>query len=1089
MAIETANRAAGSLLPAGMLDSAAQDALLANPMPGMLISRDGGRVLWSSHDVARRFGLMDGTGLMRAGLPVLAAGTQRLAMLARGLAADAPKRLERLRFNIGFRSLVLTALCEPLRLADGTQALFVSLVEARPVRLNDGFGYEAGEATLPPLPIAAQDDSVTAVEAPLAEITAAEPPATPAPPAEPRIAPEWTDQPAESRHALRFIFALDADGVVERVTPPLASAVGVGNADIVGHPLAGFVEAFDPPAAEAIRAAVAGGETWNGIAVRWPVAGTDLAIPIDLSALPLLTTERGLTGYSGFGRCHVARAEQIARKKAEIENAVAAKNDLAENNLAEGDVADAEEAPAHEALPVLRDAGATQNATADEAEPLNAHATEPSAAEPLADEPLALVETDIAVEPEADAEPDLLTLLDAPASTSKTEDLTVAGSENAIPEASEEDGAEVNGEDETVPEPSTLDTPEAAATPVSEPAAMVTPQANNQNVVQLRAGQTGAAPGQQGKSGLSMAERNAFREIARALGAKFDPDSTEPPVAPVTATPVETETPSATPEEAETATRTGIPSSAEPVAGEPVPSRSSSPAGFLPMLPTAPLSAPLPVAAAVMPPEILDRLPIGMLVLKGDAALYANRTLLDLTGYQDFDDFVMHDGARAIFRKGTLPRDRESGFDTVVLAARDGEMIPVDAHLQIVDWQGEKATLISMRRAAELEQGKALRSVALDLKRVRAESQELRAVLDTATDGVITLDEKGRILSLNGAAEALFGLSQNEVAGESFTTLLLNESHADALDYFEGLQANGVRSVLNDGRDVYGREKKGGRIPLFMTLGRISDDEPRRYCAVLRDLTAWKRAEAELTDARRAAELASAKKSDFLAKISHEIRTPMNAIIGFAEVMMEERLGPVGSAKYKEYLGDIRTSGKHVVSLVNDLLDLAKIEAGRMEMNFAATDLNAIVSSSVGIIQPQANANRVLVRTQLAQKLPAVVADERSVRQIILNMLANATRFTESGGQVIVATALLDSGEAVIRIRDTGVGMSATEIEQALEPFRQVGTRRDQGGTGLGLPLTKALVEANRAAFSIRSTPGEGTMVEITFPSTRVLAE
>jgi signal transduction histidine kinase len=295
--------------------------------------------------------------------------------------------------------------------------------------------------------------------------------------------------------------------------------------------------------------------------------------------------------------------------------------------------------------------------------------------------------------------------------------------------------------------------------------------------------------------------------------------------------------------------------------------------------------------------------------------------------------------------------------------------------------------------------------------------------------------------------------------------------------------------VLNDGRDVFGREKKGGRIPLFMTLGRISDEEPRRYCAVLRDLTAWKRAEAELTEARRLAESANAKKSNFLAKISHEIRTPMNAIIGFAEVMMEERLGPIGNPKYKEYLGDIRTSGKHVVSLVNDLLDLAKIEAGRMEMNFAATDLNAVLSSTIGIIQPQANANRVLVRTQLAQKLPQVVADERSIRQIILNMLSNATRFTESGGQVIVATTLLETGEAVIRIRDTGVGMSPSEIEQALEPFRQVGTRRDHGGTGLGLPLTKALVEANRASFAIRSAPGEGTMVEIIFPSTRVLAE
>ena len=160
-----------------------------------------------------------------------------------------------------------------------------------------------------------------------------------------------------------------------------------------------------------------------------------------------------------------------------------------------------------------------------------------------------------------------------------------------------------------------------------------------------------------------------------------------------------------------------------------------------------------------------------------------------------------------------------------------------------------------------------------------------------------------------------------------------------------------------------------------------------------------------------------------------------------------------------------------------------------MELSFAATDLNTIVASTVALIQPQATQSRVLVRTQLAQKLPPVVADERSIRQIVLNMLSNATRFTEAGGQVIVSTSLLGTGEVTIRIRDTGIGMTANEIEQALEPFRQVGRDRAKGGTGLGLPLTKALVEANRASFGISSKPGEGTMVEITFPPTRVLAE
>jgi len=686
-------------------------------------------------------------------------------------------------------------------------------------------------------------------------------------------------------------------------------------------------------------------------------------------------------------------------------------------------------------------------------------------------DPVAVVPHEMTVDPVPDADP-----VDSHGVGTEPDTADLIAALEAFGASEMEPVPEVKPADPVVETADAANLPSSIPANPDAPAAPFNPRAlaaELDNVISLRQGPMAVPPGS--RPGLSMSERNAFREIAKALGAKLDVDFDQPLRAP-----------------------------SEPEPGTILPALPSSPPSPMPVVPSgsAAMSGPSevldppdlpgqPAMAAAISGEttLLDRLPIGLLVKRDDETLFVNRTLLELTDYPDAASFRAEGGAQAIFRKGSLPRDRDSGFDTVVLTSRTGEMMPVDAHLQRIDWEGAPASLVSLRRATELEQGKALRSVALDLKRVRSEAAELRAVLDTATDGVITLDDRGLILTLNGAAEALFGLSQNEVAGESFSVLLHNDSHADALDYFEGLRSNGVRSVLNDGRDVQGREKKGGRIPLFMTLGRISDEEPRRFCAVLRDLTAWKRAEAELTEARRAAELASAKKSDFLTKISHEIRTPMNAIIGFAEVMMEERLGPVGNAKYKEYLGDIRTSGQHVVSLVNDLLDLAKIEAGRMEMRFGATDLNTIVSSSVGIIQPQANAHRVLVRTQLAPRLPAVVADERSIRQIILNMLSNATRFTESGGQVIVATALLDTGEAVIRIRDTGIGMTSTEIEQALEPFRQVGTRRDHGGTGLGLPLTKALVEANRANFAIRSTPGEGTMVEITFPSTRVLAE
>jgi signal transduction histidine kinase len=274
-----------------------------------------------------------------------------------------------------------------------------------------------------------------------------------------------------------------------------------------------------------------------------------------------------------------------------------------------------------------------------------------------------------------------------------------------------------------------------------------------------------------------------------------------------------------------------------------------------------------------------------------------------------------------------------------------------------------------------------------------------------------------------------------------------------------------------------------------MNLGKVGEDG-QKFCAVLRDITQWKRAEEELTGARRQAEIASSHKSDFLAKISHEMRTPLNAIIGFAEVMIEERFGPVGSERYRDYLKDIHQSGAHLISLINDLLDLSKIEAGKLELDFTSVDLNDVAKQCISIMQPQANRERIIIRTALAEQLPPVVADLRSIRQIALNLLSNSVKFTKPGGQVILSTSTTDRGEVVLRVRDTGVGMTEEEVSAALEPFRQLATsgRDTREGTGLGLPLTKALVEANRASFTIKSAVNSGTLIEIAFPSTRVLA-
>jgi signal transduction histidine kinase len=238
-------------------------------------------------------------------------------------------------------------------------------------------------------------------------------------------------------------------------------------------------------------------------------------------------------------------------------------------------------------------------------------------------------------------------------------------------------------------------------------------------------------------------------------------------------------------------------------------------------------------------------------------------------------------------------------------------------------------------------------------------------------------------------------------------------------------------------------------------------------------------------------EKVSAAQSDFLARVSHEIRTPLNTIIGFCEVMMEERFGPVGNDRYRQYLNDIHASGGRLITLVDDLLDLSRIESGKLDLSFTSVAINDLVRQCVATLQPQANQARIIIRSSLSPKLPQVVADARSVRQIVLNLISNSIKFTGAGGQVIVSTALSERREVVLRVRDTSVGMSATEIAAALAPFSQIATstRLGSGEADLRLPLTKALAEANRANFHIDSKFSAGTLVEISFPSTCLWAE
>ena len=233
---------------------------------------------------------------------------------------------------------------------------------------------------------------------------------------------------------------------------------------------------------------------------------------------------------------------------------------------------------------------------------------------------------------------------------------------------------------------------------------------------------------------------------------------------------------------------------------------------------------------------------------------------------------------------------------------------------------------------------------------------------------------------------------------------------------------------------------------------------------------------------------AATRRLDFLAKVSHEVRTPLNSIIGFAELMLQERFGTIGNARYKGYTEDIHQSGLYALSLLNDLLDISKIEAGKFDLDFTAVDVAEIVETCVASLQPLAKRTRIVLRTSLAEDLPLVVADPRRLKQILLNLLTNAIKFTKEGGQVIVSGTLID-GELRLRVRDSGVGMRKDEITYAMQPFHQLDTApRRQSGTGLGLPLTKALADANRARLELSSEPGVGTCADIIFPAERLFS-
>ena len=260
------------------------------------------------------------------------------------------------------------------------------------------------------------------------------------------------------------------------------------------------------------------------------------------------------------------------------------------------------------------------------------------------------------------------------------------------------------------------------------------------------------------------------------------------------------------------------------------------------------------------------------------------------------------------------------------------------------------------------------------------------------------------------------------------------------------------------------------------------------YRGVARDVTESKAQESRLHDAKAVADQANRAKSTFLATMSHEFRTPLNAVIGFADVLQGEYFGPLGHPKYREYAGDIGASARHLAQMIDDVLDMAKIEAGRQDLHEAHAPPEDLMERAVRMVKPRADANGLVLTVTYPTEGVVLHVDGAKIVQILVNLLANAVKFTEPGGTVDLAAVLTDDGSFAFTVADTGIGMREEDQAVALAPFGQVNAASPAGrqGSGLGLPIVKALIERHGGTLKIESEPGVGSALTVTLPATRV---
>jgi signal transduction histidine kinase len=366
-----------------------------------------------------------------------------------------------------------------------------------------------------------------------------------------------------------------------------------------------------------------------------------------------------------------------------------------------------------------------------------------------------------------------------------------------------------------------------------------------------------------------------------------------------------------------------------------------------------------------------------------------------------------------------------------------------------------------------------------------AEARLLQSTLENIGEGLSVFDSRGRLIAWNSRFCELLELPPDLTVGAPLRDILMLQTVrgdfgrddpsvevAKRLEWFYRDVPTTKERVTPQGRILQIRRRA-------MPDGSV--------VSVYSDITDLKASERKLIQARSQAEMANHAKSEFLANMSHELRTPLNAIIGFSEIIAHELFGPLGNEKYLDYMKDIHQSSLHLLSIINDVLDMSKIEAGKLELSKEPLNIRHLIGEVIRMMRERADSRGIGLVTKLSGEEVEIWADERAMKQIFLNLLSNAIKFSRDGGEVCIRVISDEPGLAVVEFEDHGIGMNEEELERALQPFGQAkpSTTRNYGGTGLGLPITKGLIEAHGGKLAIESRAGQGTIARISLPTER----